>query len=117
MRSHLLTLLLIPILQSCTFQLSDLLTEWQATAEAAGDCHPVEAGGDLMTNADLAALSHLALGNSAAAITARFGLPTAYSGSTVYYPVDPAQNLWVTLDLTDSKLNSWNYSHAPLCGG
>jgi hypothetical protein len=108
----------IPLLTVPTFRGCDVLTEWQATASAAAECSAVEGGGDLMSSEDLAALAHLAAGNSGTAITARFGLPSSYCGDRVYYPVwTSGEALWAWIDIPASGLAAWGYQTIPPLGG
>lgn len=94
------------------------LQDWQLTAQAYQDCGRVTGGGDLVTQADLVALSNLATGNSGAAITRRFGLPEAYCGTRVYYPVaTDGESLWVWIDIPPSGLAGWNYTTILPLGG
>jgi len=114
MRRSLVNFCLIPLMSVPSFRACDALQDMQATASAAAECAVVEGGGDLMSGDDLTALSHLAPGNSGAALSARFGLPSSYCGDRVFYPVlttdDP---LWVWIDINSTGMQAWGYQTLP----
>lgn len=108
---------LIPLLTLPSARACDTLQSWQATASASAECGVVQGGGDLMTGADLTALSNLAPGNSGAAVTARFGLPQSYCGDRTYYPVQAVDPLWVWIEIAHGGLVGWGYTTIPPLGG